>query len=130
MRPNGLAYSARLHLKRDFERILQTGAKYQGNGLVLWCKKNNQTRPARMAIVVSRKLGPAVVRNRVKRIIREVFRTDRTRLVPGAEIIISPRDSETLTRLPQAQKALAALYKKAALLRTERPNEEKFTSFS
>ena len=117
MHPNGLPRTARLHLKRDFERIIHTGDKYQGNGLVLWCQNNRKEGPARMAVVVSKKLGPAVVRNRTKRILREVFRTYRTRLVPGTDIILSPRDSETLTQVQAAQQTLTTLCKQASLIK-------------
>ena len=117
MRPNGLPRSARLHLKRDFERIIQTGARYQTDGLVLWCQNIRKEGPARMAVVVSRKLGPAVVRNRTKRILREVFRTYRTHLVPGTDMIVSPRSSETLHQVQAAQQTLVTLCKKAALVK-------------
>ena len=117
MRPNGLPHTARLHLKRDFERIIQAGAKYQAKGLVLWCQNTRKEGPARMAVVVSKKLGPAVVRNRTKRILREVFRTYRTRLIPGTDVILNPRNSETLSQVQAAQQTLMTLYKQAELIK-------------
>lgn len=116
MLPNGLPRRARLHLKRDFERIIQGGTKYQSHGLVLWAEQTRQTGPVRFAVVVSRKLGPAVVRNRTKRLLREAFRKNRVRLKPGADIIVSPRDSEQLSTVQAAQLALTSLCGKAALL--------------
>ena len=117
MQPCGLPRRIRLHLKRDFQRIIQGGTKYQGKGLVLWCTKTQSSTPARFAVVVSKKLGPAVVRNRTKRLLREVFRQSQTRLQPGVDIVVSPRNSETLNTVQAAQDALTTLCGKAALFK-------------
>lgn len=45
--------------------------------------------PSRLGIAATRKLGGAVVRNRAKRLIREVFR--RNKIAPGFDIVIIPR---------------------------------------
>ena len=116
MLPNGLPRRLRLHLKRDFENIIQAGHKFQNEGLVLWCQKHPGG-PARFAVVVSKKLGPAVVRNRTKRVLREAFRTLHVRLKAGAEIIVKPRQSEKLSTVQAAQDALTSLCGKAALLK-------------
>ena len=117
MLPNGLSHSRRLHLKRDFERIIQGGTRYQQSGLILWTDVSRQVGPARFAIVVSRKLGPAVVRNRTKRILREAFRTLKVRLKPGVDIIVRPQESEKLGNVQAAQQALTSLYEKASLVK-------------
>ena len=116
MLPNGLPRSRRLHLKRDFERIIQSGLKYHTSGLVLWGEVSHQAGPTRFAVVVSKKLGPAVVRNRTKRILREAFRTIKVRLKPGVDIIVNPQDSEKLSKVQAASIALTSLCEQAALL--------------
>ena len=116
MLPNGLPRSHRLHLKRDFQRIIQSGTRYEQSGLVLWSDISRTTGPARFAVVVSKKLGPAVVRNRTKRILREAFRTSQVRLKPGVDIIVKPRYSEKLSKVQAASDTLTSLCAKAALL--------------
>ena len=116
MLPNGLPRSRRLHLKRDFQRIIQGGTRYEQSGLVLWTDISKSTQPARFAVVVSKKLGPAVVRNRTKRILREAFRTSQVRLKPGVDIIVKPQHSEKLSKVQAASIALTSLCEKAALL--------------
>ncbi len=116
MRPNGLPRSTRLHLKRDFKRVIQEGTKYQTNGLVMWCLRTPHKQKVRFAVVVSKKLGPAVVRNRTKRMLREIFRNSKTCLVPGADMVISPRDSKMMSNVLAARSALTHLWKTAALL--------------
>ena len=123
MTPYGLPRSSRLHLKRDFKAVIQGGVKLQYPGLVLWWRSGPEnTRPARFAVVVSRKLGPAVVRNRTKRLLREAFRLSRKDIKPGTDIIVNPRNSEKLPTVQAAQSALTLLCGKAALLLSSSDN--------
>ena len=117
MQPNGLPRFCRLHLKSDFKGVIQGGIKLQYNGVVLWGRNSGQERPPRFAVVVSRKLGPAVTRNRTKRLLREAFRLNRKYILPGTDWVVSPRDSEKLADVHAAQDALMTLCGKAALLR-------------
>ncbi|MGN0024620.1 MAG: ribonuclease P protein component [Candidatus Avelusimicrobium sp.] len=118
MQPNGLPRLCRLHLKRDFEEIIRGGIKLQYNGVVLWARAGarEDSRPVRFAVVVSRKMGPAVVRNRAKRLLREAFRLNRKNILSGTDIIVSPRDGEKLSNVHAAQDALMTLCGRAALL--------------
>ena len=117
MLPCGLPYRARIHLKKQFEQVIAQSNKYQNKGLALWCLNRHTNSPARFAVVVSKKLGPAVVRNRTKRILREAFRLNRFRMLDGVDIIVKPRCSEQLSTVQAAQEALTSLCGKAAVLR-------------
>ena len=117
MPSNGLPRECRLHLKKDFQRVIQGGVKLQYKGIILWWRSGpGAGKPARFAVVVSRKLGPAVVRNRAKRLLRESFRLNQKNIQPGTDLVFSPRESETLTHVHAAQEALKTLCGKAALL--------------
>lgn len=113
----GLPRACRLHLERDFERIIKGGRKLQGQGLVMWTAQNTSSiQDVRFAVVVSKQLGPAVVRNRTKRLLREAFRNNKTQLKKGLDIIVRPQNSEKLINVQAAQEALMTLYRKAGLL--------------
>ncbi|MDE3017661.1 MAG: ribonuclease P protein component [Nitrospirota bacterium] len=58
-------------------------------------------RHSRIGIVVGKRLGQAVVRNRAKRVFRELARLVRPRLVPAFDLLVFPR-REALT-VPHAQ---------------------------
>ena len=116
MQPYGLPRSCRLHLKRDFEHVIFGGKKLKYNGVVLWYTRGENDLPVRFAVVVSRKLGPAVVRNRTKRLLREAFRLIRKNVVSGADVIVSPRDCTRLSNLHAAQQTLKTLLVQASLL--------------
>ncbi|OUO56863.1 ribonuclease P protein component [Candidatus Avelusimicrobium gallicola] len=120
----GLPRSSRLHLKKDFQQVIHGGAKLQYNGVILWWRSGPEnTRPARFAVVVSRKLGPAVVRNRAKRLLREAFRLNRKNIKEGTDLVFSPRESEKITHVHAAQEALKTLCGKAALLKHSSENK-------
>ena len=119
MLPTGLPHAARLHLRRDFESVIRKSAKYQNSGLYLWCRVTNTQTPARFAVVVSKKLGPAVVRNRTKRLLREAFRLNRVHIINGADVIVKPRCSEKLSTVQAAQQSLTSLCGKAGVLKKE-----------
>lgn len=116
MLSQGLPRSRRLHLKNDFKNVIQTGRKIQGFGLVLWWKPAPLGKEdRRLGLVVSRKLGNAVVRNRVKRLLREAFRLNRERLQSGVDYVFSPRDSECLATADAAENAVLSLCRQAGL---------------
>ena len=117
MKGQGLSKGRRLHLKNDFQQIIQGGKRIQGCGLVLWYKpfpgsdENNR----RLGIVISRKLGNAVVRNRIKRLLREAFRLNWEDLQSGVDYIFNPRCSDELSTLCQMQHAMQTLCQRAGL---------------
>ncbi len=122
MQPNGLPHSHRLHLKRDFERVILGGEKLKYNGVVLWYGRGENISPIRFAVVVSKKLGPAVVRNRAKRLLREAFRLTRKNIISGVDIIVSPRDCTRLNSMHAAQEALRTLLVQANLFSNSSSN--------
>ncbi|MFN9809143.1 MAG: ribonuclease P protein component, partial [Deltaproteobacteria bacterium] len=48
--------------------------------------------PPRIGITVTKKVGNAVARNRVKRLVREVFRQERARFPEGCDIVFIAKD--------------------------------------
>ena len=118
MLKQGLSKGHRLHLKNDFKEIIQGGKRIQDKNLVLWYKPASlDTCKKRMGLVVSKKLGSAVVRNRTKRLLREAFRLNREKLKDGVDYIFSPRRSEEWTTLSKATDFLLSVCQKADLLR-------------
>ena len=117
MTRQGLPRSRRLHLKEDFKNIIHDGKRISGHGLVLWYKPApDGQQDRRLGIVVSKKLGGAVVRIRAKRLLREAFRLNREQLATGVDYIFHPIDSEALATLEQTQEALLNLCRRAGLL--------------
>ena len=128
MLQNGLPRTCRLHTQKDFERVIKGGRKLQAKGLVMWvCSNPSPLSNVRFAVVVSRKLGPAVVRNRTKRLLREAFRRSRTQLKQGVDMVVRPQSSEKLLHVQAAQEALTTLYGKAGLMCSSTTDKEEET---
>lgn len=78
----------RLCSTRDFQLVYREGKSFQDRYFRIFYRKS--AGPPRLGLVVVRKLGGAVARNRAKRIIREAFRLNKE-LFAGLEVIVQLR---------------------------------------
>lgn len=74
----------------EFRRLYQKGASAVGGGMVLYCRKNRLGHN-RLGVTVSVKLGHAVVRNRARRRLREVYRLAQPRMHQGYDLVLVAR---------------------------------------
>ena len=74
----------------DFRRLYAKGKSAVTPFLVLYCRKNG-TDHIRAGYTVSTKLGHAVVRNRVRRRLREIVRLNTPALKPGYDLVVVAR---------------------------------------
>jgi ribonuclease P protein component len=88
MSAQGLPPDARVRRRPEFERAYNTGVRIHGRFMTLFVVANGGTQ-ARLGVAASKKVGPAVDRNRAKRRARELFR--RHKLAAGLDIVIVPR---------------------------------------
>ena len=72
----------------DFERAYDTGVRIQRRYMTVFVVENGGATP-RLGVAATRKIGAAVIRNRAKRLARELFR--RHKIDAGVDIIIVPR---------------------------------------
>jgi ribonuclease P protein component len=83
----------RITKRREFERIYQTGALVRSEYFRIYALARSGCEGgsvARLGLSVGKKLGKAVVRNRLKRLIREWFRAHKDEL-QGFDIIVQPK---------------------------------------
>jgi ribonuclease P protein component len=83
-------WDAKIHRKRDFEAAFADGGKAVSEGLVIYARGNQLDRN-RLGLVVGKRLGKAVLRNRIKRLLREAFRLENPGLRQGYDLVIIPR---------------------------------------
>lgn len=89
-RPLRFARKQRLARKKDFERVFARRCSTADANLVIYADANRLAH-SRLGLAVSRRLGRATVRNRIKRRIREAFRTNQYDLPTGLDLICIPR---------------------------------------
>lgn len=85
--------AARLALTAEFARVREKGRPVHGKMMTLGVLKNVADSCARVGIVTSRKVGSAVVRNRVRRRLREIVRHDRAKFLDGLWLVIVAKAS-------------------------------------
>ncbi|HEY2200548.1 MAG TPA: ribonuclease P protein component [Solirubrobacteraceae bacterium] len=81
----------RLSRSADFDRVLRNGRSHAGRELVLYVFPRGGDESPRLGLSVSRKVGGAVERNTVKRLLREAFAGQRERLPAGTDVVVIAR---------------------------------------
>ncbi len=80
----------RIRKKNDFSSLYREGSRFRGRHFSLVFRRN-ELGYSRLAVVASRKVGSAVVRNRVKRRLRELFRRNKGLLAEPIDLIVIAR---------------------------------------
>ncbi len=83
----------RLSRSGDFDRVYREGRSHASRYLVLYAFPRDESadEEARLGVSVGRKVGGAVERNRVKRLLREAFWKTAATLPPGHDYVIVAR---------------------------------------
>jgi ribonuclease P protein component len=81
----------RLSRSAEFERVYRQGRSSANRHLVLYAFPNADANGPRLGLSVSRKVGGAVERNRVKRLLREAFARAEPALEPGQDVVLVAR---------------------------------------
>ena len=83
----------RLSRSAEFDRVFRQGRSHANRVLVLYGFPRETNPPAqlRLGLSVSRRVGGAVERNHVKRLLREAFEQEAERIPPGHDVVLVAR---------------------------------------
>ena len=103
----------------DFRRLYAKGKSVVTPYMVLYCRRNSLG-VNRLGYTVSTKLGHAVVRNRVRRRLREIYRLNSPALKNGFDIVVVARSRCVGARYAKMNAAFLEACGSLGLLREER----------
>ena len=112
-----MKFSTSLKLNHVFRRLYRTSG-FANSYLVLYARKN-RTGVNRVGITVSKKLGKAHIRNRVRRRFREVYRLNEDKFLPGWDLVIVARFKAIDADFADLTDGFLQLAGKAGILRGE-----------
>ena len=109
-----MKFSSSLKLNHIFQRLYHSSG--QANSYLVLYARKNRTNTNRVGITVSKKLGHAVVRNRVRRRLREIYRLNEEKFQPGWDIVVVARTKAVHTDFGKLTQAYLLLAEKAGIL--------------
>lgn len=106
-RDQRLPRTRRIRKRTEFLRLQRVGERCSGARFVVITEARRESR-SRLGITASRHVGGAVVRNRVKRLVREFFRRYQSRIVPARDVLVIARPSAARATYVDVKKELGA----------------------
>jgi ribonuclease P protein component len=100
----------------QFKRVYKYGESIANRLIVLYHLENNKSK-RRIGYSVSKKIGKAVTRNRVKRLFREAYRHNNDKLLSGIDMVLIARKPIADASYQQVEKRLVELFNKANLIK-------------
>lgn len=107
---------------KDFRRIYAKGTSYPHAYLVLYVMKNRRN-DNRIGITVNKKLGGAVSRNRMRRILKEGYLLAEPELATGFDFVLVARGRTAVLKSTEITKALFYLFRNAGVLKFDIKSE-------
>lgn len=104
----------RIRKNMEFRAVYRRGKSFSNHLLVLYIYKNRKN-INRIGVSVSKKVGKSVVRNRVKRLIKECYRLNCSSLNTGYDLVFIARSAANDKSYNEIDGAVKNLFKRAGL---------------
>lgn len=95
----------RIALPQDFRQVMKLGRRFASKNFIIFLLEN-KVKYHRLGIVVKKEIGPATLRNRMKRYLREFFRLHKHQIKGSMDIIILVKKGNPLEQYREAEKEL------------------------
>jgi ribonuclease P protein component len=110
-----LAKTARVTTADEYRAAVRRGARFAAPRLVTYVRRNGES-PARFGFIVSKAVGVAVVRNRVRRRLKAICYALQPTVEPGTEIVIRALPSSATSTFAELSADVARSFAKAKVL--------------
>ena len=109
-----MEFSTSLKYNHIFQRLYRTSG--QANAYLVLYARRNHSGCNRVGITVSKKLGKAHIRNRIRRRVREVYRLNEAAFAPGWDIVVVVRSRAIDAPFSRLTDSYLSLARKAGIL--------------
>lgn len=106
-----------ISLKKNYQflKVYKRGISYAGKYLVVYCLKNNCDN-IRLGITTSKKVGNSVVRNRIRRLLKENYRHIEEKILVGYDIVFVVRANDNVPSYYEVKREMKYLLRKLRLM--------------
>lgn len=105
----------RLQDRADFTRVYRNGRSFANHQLVLYVYAQPKVGRFRVGISASKKIGNAVVRNRMRRMIKEIVRLQADRIMDHVDLVFIVRKGATEMDYDKLAKSVQHVMRKASI---------------
>ena len=112
--------SLRLRNRADFSRVYRHGKSFANHQFVVYWFPKKEVEKFRAGISVSKKVGNAVVRNRMRRLVKEIVRHHEAEIVCGTDLVFIVRKGALSMSYRELEKSILHVLRKAKLLKASR----------
>lgn len=116
-----LPSNLRMKLARDFARVKTQGSSQAGKFLVVGALRVEGLEEFQFGLITGGRLGNAVLRNRIRRLLREIVRAHRAEISPGWQMVIIARWRAPKATLAELEKDWLRLAQRMNLLKLSPP---------
>src|SRR5271170_2141175 len=106
----------RLKRSKDFKQVFQQCRKLEDSSLAFYVQFNEDAGLRKFGISLSRALGKAYLRNRLKRRLREIYRVEKEKFRGGYQVILVPRRGSADKTFVELKNSFLTLATRAGLL--------------
>jgi ribonuclease P protein component len=111
-----LLKSERLKRSREFKAVFQQCRKYEDGHLALYVQYKEDATLRKFGVSLSRALGKAHLRNRLKRRLLEIYRVEKEKFRKGHQVILIPRRGSAGRTFDELRKSFLTLASRSGLL--------------
>jgi len=110
----------RLTNRADFTRVYRHGKSFANHQFVVYWFNKPEIERFRLGISASKKIGNAVVRNRMRRLIKEIVRKNEARIIDHVDMVFIVRKGAVQMSFQEMEKSILHVLKKASLIKRSR----------
>jgi ribonuclease P protein component len=112
----------RLRKREDFNTVYRYGKSFANSQFVVYWRRRAKKGSFRMGVSASSKLGGAVVRNRLRRMVKEIVRLNAGKLLEDIDLILIVRKPALALAYKEMEGSILHVLRKAGLLIGSKPN--------